>query len=204
MDDETPQAPGGPVNDTLIEFYVIYVPDLTKLPASSAGKTDYTGNIAALKGRLNLCAHLYDSAMTFGVTKTTLLKQVTPLSWQFANGNADDGKGGSGYSATVSTTPGQSDNLFMDPPSMNAISVWLAASIFYGNASMPPPAPPTTIDPDTGDPIVNVFPPSQFSTLASKSIATHLHGNESGFTVADGVGGLTTLIDSLAMSISNA
>jgi len=181
-----------PINDTLIEFYIIYVPDLTivpiidiTVPPQDRDKANYTGKIAALKGTLSLCAHTYNSSMQFGVTQTTLQAQETDLLWRH-----DTTVEGGGYVASV---PRTSDTLFMNSRSMNGLSVWLITSTFNGTARMKPPPPPNA----------NVGP-GQFSTLASKQVATHLYGNESGIKVADGVAALTDLLDNVAMSMSNA
>jgi hypothetical protein len=181
-----------PINDTLIEFYIIYVPDLTivpiidiTVPPQDREKANYTAKIAALKGTLSLCAHTYNSSMQFGVTQTTLQAQETDLLWRH-----DTTVEGGGYVASV---PRTSDTLFMNSRSMNGLSVWLITSTFNGTARMKPPPPPNA----------NVGP-GQFATLASKQVATHLYGNESGIKVADGVAALTNLLDNVAMSMSNA
>ena len=176
------------INDTLIEFYVIYVPDLTILP-QDGGRTNYTGKLAALKGTLSLCAHTYNSSMKFGVTNTILQAQETDLPWR--HGTAANDNNLNGYLASV---PGTSDTLFMNPESMNGLSVWLITSTFNGTAIMPPP--PLAKNTNTS--------PAIFSTLASKQVATHLYGNETGFKVANGVNELSSFLDNVAMSMSNA
>ena len=188
VDAELEDTSDTPINDTLIEFYIIYVPDLTILPPQSGGKTNYTGKLAALKGTLSLCAHTYNSSMQFGVTNTTLQAQETRLAWRHGNVANENNKGG--YVASV---PGSSDTLFMNPASMNGLSVWLITSTFNGTAEMPPPP--------SGPGVING--PGIFSTLASKQVVTHLYGNETGIRVTDGVGALTNLLNNVAMSMSN-
>ena len=187
VDAELDDTSDTPINDTLIEFYIIYVPDLTILP-QSGGKTNYTGKLAALKGTLSLCAHTYNSSMQFGVTNTVLQAQETHLPWRHGS-TANDGTK-VGYVASV---PGSSDTLFMNPASMNGLSIWLITSTFNGTAIMPPPPPGPTVN----------NAPGIFSTLASKQVVTHLYGNETGIRVTDGVGALSKLLDNVAMSMSN-
>ena len=193
VDAETGDTSDTPINDTLIELYIIYVPDLTILP-QDGGSTNYSGKLAALKGTLSLCAHTYNSSMHFGITNTTLQAQETHLPWR--HGSAVDDING-GYLASV---PGTSDTLFMNPESMNGLSVWLITSTFNGTAIMPPPPP--LPDPDHPDVVINNGP-GIFSTLASKQVATHLYGNETGVKVTDGVGALSKYLDNVAMSMSN-
>ena len=188
VDDGSENSPEAPINDTLIEFYIIYVFDLTTLP-QNGGRTNYTGKLAALKGTLSLCAHTYNSSMQFGVTNTTLQAQETHLPWR--HGFATNDNNLNGY---LSSVPGTPDTLFMNPMSMNGLSVWLITSTFNGTAIMPPPPP----DPHTNN------GPAIFSTLASKQVATHLYGNEMGSKVADGVKAMSELLNNVAMSMSNA
>ena len=185
VDAELEDTSSTPINDTLIEFYIIYVPDLTIVPQNGA-KTNYTGKLAALKGTLSLCAHTYNSSMQFGVTDTKLQAQETHLPW--SHGMVSNDKN-NGYVASV---PSSSDTLFMNPESMNGLSVWLITSTFNGTAIMSPPPPPHAYN-----------SPGEFSTLASKQVATHLYGNETGFRVTDGVGALSKLLENVAMSMSN-
>ena len=196
VDAEMADYPDTPVNDTLIEFYIIYVPDLTVLP-QNGGKTNYTGNLSALKGTLSLCAHTYNSSMQFGVTNTTLQAQETHLPWRHGSATNDNNLGG--YVASV---PGSSDTLFMNPMSMNGLSVWLITSTFNGTAIMPPRPQGTSSDPDHPNAIINTSP-GIFSTLASKQVATHLYGSETGTRVTDGVSAFSKLLDNVAMSMSN-
>ena len=182
-----------PINDTLIEFYIIYVPDLTTLSQPVRGyKTDYSGKLAALKGTLSLCAHTYNSSMQFGVINTTLQAQETHLAWR--HGLAADRDNLSGY---LTSAPKTSDTLFMDPKALNGLSIWLIVSTFTGTASMPPPPPP-----DLPGTIVSNGQ-GVFNTLASKQVATHLYGSETGSKVTDGVGAMSRLLDNVAMSMSN-
>ena len=192
VDAETGDTSDTPINATLIDFYIIYVPDLTLLPQPNAGSTNYTGNLAALKGTLSLCAHTYNSSMQFGVTNTVLQAQETDLPW--SHGPAVNDNNLQGYVASVS---GTSDTLFMNPESMNGLSIWLITSTFNGTAEMPPPPPPPAPS------LVVNNGPSVFSTLASKQIATHLYGNETGVKVTDGVGALSKYLDNVGMSMSN-
>ncbi|MCJ1475704.1 hypothetical protein MMC13_004367 [Lambiella insularis] len=200
VDDGSENFPGTPINDTLIEFYIIYVPDLTILPTttSQTSRTNYTGKLAALKGTLSLCAYIYNSSMQFGVTNTTVQAQETHLPWQ--HGVAANDNNQAGYSSSV---PGTNDTLFMNPASMNGLSVWLITSTFNGTAYMPPPAPAPTTDP-TGTTTITNDSPALFGTLASKQIATHLYGNETGVRATDGVQAMSALLANVATSMSNA
>lgn len=192
-------TPSTPINDTLIEFYVIYVPDLTILPQDGR-RTNYSGKLAALKGTLSLCAHTYNSSMEFGVTHTTLHAQERHLRWR--HGFAANDHNSNGYLASV---PSTNDTLFMRPKSMNGLSVWLITSTFEGTAFMPPPPPPVAKSPDPGHPdVITNNGPGIFSTLASKQVAIHLYGNETGIRVTNGVNALSKLLDNFAMSMSNA
>ncbi|KAL9099749.1 MAG: hypothetical protein Q9163_004794 [Psora crenata] len=203
VDEETRETSETPINDTLIEFYIIYVPDLTTIPQDRR-KINYTGKLAALKGTLSLCAHIYNSSMQFGVTNTKLLAQETHLSWR--NGPAANDNNRQGYLASVpDIVPGTNDTLFMNPMSMNGLSVWLITSAFNGTAIMPPPPPPPVKDPGSGQPVVITSNgQAMFSTLASKQVAIRLYGSETGVRVTDGVDAMSGFLDNVAISMSNA
>lgn len=196
VDPEITDTSQTPISGTLIEFYIIYVPDLTILPQKE-GKTSYTGKLAALKGTLSLCAHNYNSSMQFGVTNTVLQSQETSLTWR--HGNAANINNLTGYVASV---PRTHETLFMNPASLNGLSIWLITSVFNGTATMLPPPTANGQDPAHPSAVTNNAP-AIFSTLASKQVVTHLYGNETGVKVTDGVGALRALLDNVAMSMSN-
>ncbi|KAI9704771.1 MAG: hypothetical protein M1836_006551 [Candelina mexicana] len=185
-----------PINDTLIEFYIIYVPDLTTL-AQNGGKTNYTGKLAALKATLSLCVHIYNSSMQSGITNTTLQARETHLPWRHGTAANDNKK--YGYAVFV---PKTSETLFMNPMSLNGLSVWLITSTFNGTVTMMPP-PAQSPNPHHLNTISNNSAVI-FSTLASKQVATHLYGNEGGIKVPDGVNALLKVLENVAMSMSNA
>ncbi|KAL8833563.1 MAG: hypothetical protein Q9176_007921 [Flavoplaca citrina] len=70
-----------PALDTLVQFYVIYVPDLTRWDDLDVTE-DHKDELVALQATLSLCLNTYHANMTFGVTSTQLLSQETNLDWQ--------------------------------------------------------------------------------------------------------------------------
>ena len=179
------QASNSSFNDVLIEFYVIYATELTTSIRNST-EPGITLPMAALKGTLNLCAHVYNSSMQSGVTNTTIQTQETHLPWEPTG--VWNSTGRYGYTSTVSET---SDKLVIESASLVGIRTRLSQSIFTGVAHMTASG---LEDPETEN---------SFSTPAAQQIAIHLYGNTTGLQVTDGVGGLAKWLENFATSLSN-
>ncbi|KAL8704139.1 MAG: hypothetical protein Q9201_002689 [Fulgogasparrea decipioides] len=181
-------------DNTLVEFYVIYLPDISVVTMGDTGTiVPYTmQSLQALKGTLKLCAYTYNSTMEFGVTKTVVVKKDTELKW--TNGRKDFN--GTSKNGIVATAAESSENLWMDLESMAGLSTYLATQTFNGSARMLPPP-----DNKPGSNVVYSNPSNIYSTVASKSIASHLYNADN--KVTDGSGSLSRLLDNMATSMTN-
>ena len=171
--------------NTLVDFYVIYLPDLTTLTLDAEVENNYTANLAALKCTLSLCLYTYNSSMEFGITTTTVLRNDTDLSWKEDSIDID-------HTLTpiiTVTPPDNSEAFYMTNKTFNGLSSWLGSATFTGIASMCPAAALSTNN--------------AFTTTASRAIASHLYGSEVGEKVANGVESLSNLINNVAMSMTN-
>lgn len=182
---------------TLLEFYVIYLPDLSVIDVEDTEAIiPYgDGNLQALKGTLSLCAYTFNSSIEFGVTTTSVLKQDTDLKW--GNGVVD--MNGTEPNGLVAPLPDSPDTLFMDPETMTGINALLEGSTFDGTAQMKKQQEYNS----TANTVTN-FGVNRYSTLASKAIAIHLYNKETMTKVTDGVKGLSELLDNVAISMTNS
>lgn len=173
-----------PINDTLIEFYSIYRPNLTI-------ESNYSGQLVALKGALKLCSQTYNSSIQFGVTTTTILDQSSNLNWTLSDGGH------------ISSVPNSTDTIYMDGRALLALSLWLITDTFLGTAQMSPP-PKNVTNAKDGVQVPEIKNPPIFSTTTSQQIATHLYGSANGYEVTDGVKALSDLLNNVAISMTNA
>lgn len=65
----------------LVQFYVIYAPDLKKWK-SFDNVDDHKGDLIALEVTLNLCLYIYNTTMRLGVTDTQEVGRTTISKWQ--------------------------------------------------------------------------------------------------------------------------
>ena len=85
-----------------MQFYVIYVPDLTVWDTYDYDYTkDHKDVLVALQATLNLCLYTYYTNMMNGVTNTIQISKETDLDWQIGGANSDDGK--SSFSTVMTT-----------------------------------------------------------------------------------------------------
>ena len=76
-----------PALNTLVEFYVIYLKNLSVIEDF---KPSYTNQVIALQGTLDLCLYRYETTMTNGITNTTQIDKLTDLDWQTSDIVSDD------------------------------------------------------------------------------------------------------------------
>ncbi|KAL8880445.1 MAG: hypothetical protein Q9198_002147 [Flavoplaca austrocitrina] len=174
MGSETYKPPG---LDTLEQFYVLYVPDLTRW--DELDKTeDHKDELVALQATLSLCVNSYHSNMTFGVMNTTLLSQEKNLNWQTGTetfeGNRFD---------TVIVTHGD-DRFWMSELNQISIHEYLSVQTFTGSAKMRSGSPSGGGNFTENDIV--------------RRIAASLYDDRAGIRA------LSDLLDNLALSMSNA
>lgn len=171
---------------TLVEYYVIYQPDVETPLETPFGDGEMSFNksmLAALKGTLSLCSYTYNSSMEFGVTTTTVVSKNTNLPW--INDTAH-----SVLRATIDSRP-TPETLSIDEASLQSIAGWAQSGIFVGNASMGGVADSYKATRYT------------FTTTAAVGIAGHLYGSVQGNKAPDGLKALGNLMDNFATSLSN-
>ena len=185
-EDQFQDDPSEPINSTLIEFYVIYLPDL-----SATEEGDFTGELVALKGTLALCAQTFNSSVQFGITKTTVVNEHRDLTWTHGQG---------GYNAAV---PDSTDNLHMEPDALLELSLWLNIDVFSGTAQIAGP-PGQSTDPESGSSDIEESAAPIFTSTGVQQLAAHLYGSEYGYTAPNGMQVLTDLLNNVATSMTNA
>ena len=75
-----------PALNTLVEFYIIYLKNLSVLKDF---EPSYTNQLVALKGTLDLCLYEYRTTVTNGTTNTTQIDMLTDLDWQTSKNDSD-------------------------------------------------------------------------------------------------------------------
>ena len=161
--------------NTLVQFYVIYVPDFTVWETFDNSE-DHKDVLVALQATLDLCLYTYSSNMTNGVTNTTQISKVTNLDWQIGGANIIDGTSGN---QTVITTLG-SETFGMSQPSVKSFNDFLSYQTFTGSAS---------IGPDLSG---NITENDNVRMIAASIYDDHA-----------GIQGLSKLLDVLAVSMTN-
>lgn len=162
--------------NTLLQFYVIYLPDLQTLNNSAQ---NYTTSLRALKGTLDLGLSTLNTSMLFGATTTTEITLITDLKWRTSqttiNGTKHD---------IISTTPRDgSDEFWMGLSSRTYFNQLLSEAIFLGHGDFNQSLLPDDI---------------AYSTDAARLVGESLYHNNAGRD------GLQTLLDKLAISMTNA
>ena len=172
-----------PDNNTLVELYVIYAPDLNKW--NSFNHIDnHRGDLNALRVTLSLCLYTYNTTMMLGVTDTQEVSRSTISKWQ----NIQDNNGTMIFD-TVSTTQ-HGETFGMDQQIIKAFNNYLSAETFVGKAQMfGSDVPKTNGVPDF---------PSQYDTFAASAIASSIYGQPAGMQ------GLAQRMDNFAISLTNA
>ena len=167
--------------NTLVQFYVIYVPDFTVWDTFDYTE-DHKDVLVALQATLNLCLYTYSSNMTNGVTNTTQISKVTDLDWQIGGANFMDGTSGI---QTVITTLG-SETFGMSQPNVKSFNAFLSYQTFTGSASMRSAA-------SAADSVGNITENDNVRMIAASIYDDHA-----------GIQGLSKLLDGLTVSMTNA
>lgn len=167
-----------PDNNTLVELYVIYAPDLNKWNLFDAAD-NHKGDLIALRVTLSLCLYTYNTTMMLGVTDTQEVSRSTISEWQnirYYNGTM--------FFDTNGETFG------MDNQIMKAFNNYLSAQTFVGKAQMVGSDVPKT----------NGFADlhSTYDTDAASAIALSIYGQPAGMQ------GLAQRMDNFAISLTNA
>ncbi|KAL8980961.1 MAG: hypothetical protein Q9205_004112 [Flavoplaca limonia] len=163
--------------DTLVQFYVIYVPDLTRWDDLDFTE-DHKDELVALQATLSLCLNTYHTNMTFGVTSTQLLSQETNLDWQTGTESFE------GTSFRTVTATHDDETFWTSESNRNPFHNYLSLQTFTGSASM------RSEGPDGGGNFTE--------NDVVRRIAASLYDDRAG------IRGLSELLDNLAISMSNA
>ena len=118
-----------PNNYTLVQFYVIYAPDLNKW-RSFDEIDDHKGDLIALQVTLNLCLYTYNTTMTLGVTDTQEVSRSNISEWRYIQDN-----NGTMIFDIVSTSQ-NGETFAMDQQDVKAFNNYLSAQTFVGKAQM--------------------------------------------------------------------
>ena len=162
--------------NTLLQFYVIYLPDLQTLNNSAR---NYTAGLRVLKGTLSLGLSTFNTSMLFGTTTTTETNLITNLEWRTSqttiNGTKHD---------IISTTPRDgSGEFWMGLSSRTYFNQLLSEAVFLGHGDFNQSLSPDAI---------------AYSTDAARLVGESIYHNNAGRA------GLQTLLDNLAISMTNA
>ncbi|KAI9717822.1 MAG: hypothetical protein M1812_004551, partial [Candelaria pacifica] len=168
--------------NTLMQFYVIYVQDLTRWDNLDDYAKDHKDELVALQATLNLCLRTYKTSVTLGVTKTTETSRETNLDWQYETAYMDDGEH---TEFPTVMTKHDSEEFWMSISMIQSIRSFLSHDIFTGTASMKHKTPGLGSVNTTGNDIVDVIAKSVYDDHA-------------------GIEGLHGLLDNLAIRMTNA
>lgn len=164
--------------NTLVQFYIIYVPDLTEW-ATLDYTEDHKEKLVALQATLNLCLYTYATRMTFGVTRTAQFAKSPDLGWQTGTASGPD----ENTSFQTVTTTHDSETFWMSQLNVKSFNDYLSLQTFTGSASMRPAGPSgggNTTETDT----VRVIASSIYDDPGS-------------------LYGIKTVLDNLAVSMTN-
>ncbi|KAL9580036.1 MAG: hypothetical protein Q9203_006468, partial [Teloschistes exilis] len=164
--------------NTLVQFYIIYVPDLTEW-ATLDYTEDHKEKLVALQATLNLCLYTYATRMTFGVTRTAQFAKSPDLDWQSGTASGPD----ENTSFQTVTTSHDSETFWMSQLNVKSFNDYLSLQTFTGSASMRPAGPSgggNTTETDT----VRVIASSIYDDPGS-------------------LYGIKTVLDNLAVSMTN-
>lgn len=161
--------------NTLLQFYVIYLPDLQTLNNSAR---NYTADLRVLKGILSLGLSTFNTSMLFGATTTTETDLITDLEWRTSqttvNGTKHD---------IISTTPRDgSGEFWMGLSSRTNFNQLPSEAVFLGHGDFNQSLSPDDI---------------AYSTDAARLVGESIYHNNAGRD------GLQTILDHLAISMTN-
>ncbi|KAL8783984.1 MAG: hypothetical protein Q9213_004235 [Squamulea squamosa] len=118
---------------TLVQFYVIYVPDLAKWETFDL-TDDHKDDLTAFQINLSLCLYRYNTTMVNGITTTTQIDKITDIEWQTDSAVEDDGT----TSFNTLKTTHDSETFWMSDLNKKAFFNYLTLQTFTGYASMSP------------------------------------------------------------------
>ena len=169
-----PQGYRFPKANTLVEFYVIYLSDLSVLSLDS--KANYTAALVALKGTLDMCVYTYSTTVTNGVTNTIQIDVSTNLNWQTTQKDLDQTD-----TTVVAATDSNGTEYYMTEGARFAFNNYLSSVTFQGTAEIA----------HIQDP--KLSPSNDNVQAISTSVAN-----------GGGIQGLSKLMTNLATSMTNA
>ena len=114
-----------PAANTLVEFYVIYLANLSILKDS---EPSYVNQLVALRGTINLCLYTYRTSVINGTTVTVQVDKLTGLDWQTAKQDSD-------HPVVSTTVPGSLDLFSFDRNMVDDFHAYLSLVAFTGTAS---------------------------------------------------------------------
>ena len=163
----------------LIQFYTIFVRDLTTWDKHQDFTKDYKNELTALQVTLSLCVYTYRTSMTFGVTETTTISKETNLNWIQDSETIDR------ITSNMISTTYRSEKFSMGEFNQRSWYDFFTYETFLGTAQFRSAKP----NQDGGN---------FTSNDAVRSIANSVYGDHAG------IEGLSRLMDRLAVSLTNA
>ncbi|KAL8669402.1 MAG: hypothetical protein Q9168_006002 [Polycauliona sp. 1 TL-2023] len=113
--------------NTLLDFYVIYLPDLQTLNFSS--ERNFTASLRVKKGMLKLGLSTLNTSMLFGATTTTEVGLITDLRWNTSQNTVD----GTTYETISTTSADGSGEYSMGLSSRTYFNQLLSEAVFLGH-----------------------------------------------------------------------
>ena len=163
----------------LIQFYTIYVRDLTTWDEHQDYTKNYRDELTALQVTLSLCLYTYRTSMTFGVTNTTTISKETDLDW------TQDSEINDGVSSDMMSTTYGSEKFSMDGFNQRSWNDFLTYETFLGSAQFRSAKP--------GQSGGNFTENDAVRSIANSVYVDHA-----------GINGLSELMGNLAVSLTNA
>ena len=163
----------------LIQFYTMYVRDLTTWDEHQDYTKNYKDELTALQVTLSLCVYTYRTSMTFGVTNTTTISRETNLNW------IQDSETNDGVTSDMISTTYRSEKYSMDGFNQRSWYDFFTYETFLGTAQFRSAKPNQEGGNLTGNDAV-------------RSITNSVYGDHAG------IDGLSKLMDNLAVSLTNA
>ena len=111
---------------TLVEFYVLYFPDIKVLADGSSA--NITASVVALKGSLDLCVKTYRTKVTNDITITDAINNQTNLNWHSVPSSQ-----GNTAVTLISATAADGQDYWMEQNTRNYFNAFLEAAGFYGD-----------------------------------------------------------------------
>lgn len=111
---------------TLVEFYVLYFPDINVLADDSGA--NITASVVALKGSLDLCVKTYHTDVTNAITTTKVINNQTNLNWH----NVPSSQGNTDVTL-ISATAADGKDYWMEQITRRCFNAFLEAAGFYGD-----------------------------------------------------------------------